>query len=423
MFPELSSTLRGTVVLSLLGLLGLAGTGSAADDPRLEARKRAREAEVARAGVARALSKEMPESVKALPVFGEIEWTVNEMPFVEKGPHAGISGAGMVVVDGRIYLAGGFIPAGDETQEASRRTSRWTHRFDPKTNQWTRLPDLPARREYTRATSSGHSVYVLGGAVQGRPTLPSADVYLLDVSQSPLQWRTVPPMTVARSHLSVGVVGSQLIAAGGNKYDIAEKGYSQHTIQGLTERLDLAQPGERLANLRAHPRPSSRLVCDRRAGWKVLHARRCDLDRKGKTTAAGNIELRSNEGRVATARRFSHAHLGLGMRCLRRTATSSPSAAPGRTGTTCPSSMTQSQDRWMRIASPLPPGAVFNDPGVCIIGDTIYVAGGEGPGGSHFNHFLIGKIKPRPTTAKAAGAGLDTGQASPHRLAARAVRG
>jgi len=53
-------------------------------------------------------------------------------------------------------------------------------------------------------------------------------------------------------------------------------------------------------------------------------------------------------------------------------------------------------NRWMRIAGPLPPGALFNDPGVCIIGDTIFVAGGEGAGGSHFNHFLIGKITPRP---------------------------
>jgi N-acetylneuraminic acid mutarotase len=51
-------------------------------------------------------------------------------------------------------------------------------------------------------------------------------------------------------------------------------------------------------------------------------------------------------------------------------------------------------NRWLRIESPLPPGGLFNDPGVCIIGHTIYVIGGEGPGGSHFNHFLIGQIKP-----------------------------
>ena len=53
------------------------------------------------------------------------------------------------------------------------------------------------------------------------------------------------------------------------------------------------------------------------------------------------------------------------------------------------------EDRWLRCTSPLPPGGFFNDPGVCLIGDTIYVAGGEGGGGSHFNHFLIGKIRLR----------------------------
>ena len=51
-------------------------------------------------------------------------------------------------------------------------------------------------------------------------------------------------------------------------------------------------------------------------------------------------------------------------------------------------------DRWLKIADPLPPAAVYNDTGICIIDHTIYVAAGEGPKGSHFNHFLIGKIQP-----------------------------
>ena len=50
-------------------------------------------------------------------------------------------------------------------------------------------------------------------------------------------------------------------------------------------------------------------------------------------------------------------------------------------------------DQWSKISSVIPPGGVYNDSGVVIIGDTIYVAGGEGPRGSHFNHFAIGRIK------------------------------
>jgi len=29
------------------------------------------------------------------------------------------------------------------------------------------------------------------------------------------------------------------------------------------------------------------------------------------------------------------------------------------------------RDRWLRIDGPLPPGALFNDPGISILGDTI----------------------------------------------------
>jgi len=59
------------------------------------------------------LSKNMTPAVKALPSLGSIDWTLMRIPFIDDSPRAGISGAGMCTVDGRIYLLGGFIPAGD----------------------------------------------------------------------------------------------------------------------------------------------------------------------------------------------------------------------------------------------------------------------------------------------------------------------
>ena len=50
-------------------------------------------------------------------------------------------------------------------------------------------------------------------------------------------------------------------------------------------------------------------------------------------------------------------------------------------------------DRWGRMEGTIPPAGVYNDAGVAIIGDTIYVAGGEGPRGSHFNHLAVGHIR------------------------------
>lgn len=372
-----------------------AGPCTAADDSRLEARKRAREAEVERAGVKRALSKEMPQPVKDLPIFGEIEWAVEAMPFVERGPHAGISGMGMVVVDGQIYLVGGFIPAGDETQDSGRRTSRWAQCYDPKTSRWTRLPDLPARREYTRAVAGDSVVYVLGGGAQGNPFTPSADVFQLDVSRIPLQWQTMASLTVPRTHMAVGRAGSHLIVAGGNRYDFAEKGYSARTIQGVTDVFNLARP--QLGWKQAAPIPGSP------RGWAASVAL------GGRLYVFGGVTFTEDgpRARLQEALTYDPAQ-DKWMRLA-----DPPLAVSGWQGAAyrdrfiivvggaaknwndVPFVYDTRTGRWMRAASPLPPGGLFNDPGVVIIGDTIYVAGGEGPGGSHFNHFLIGKIHSR----------------------------
>ncbi len=383
--------------LLLIILHGMSAFLPAADNPRLEARKREREKAVQSAGIDRALSKEMPEAIQVLPVFGEIEWTVQELPFVAKGPHAGISGAGMAVVDGRIYLAGGFIPEGDETQEVSRRTSRWAHRYDPQTGQWTRLPDLPGRREYTRAVAVKSALYVLGGMVQARPTVPSAEVFKLDTTQTPLAWQNTPPLQVPRTHLSVGEIGGRLIAAGGNRYDFAEKGYSPNTVQNVTEILDLNAPekGWRFgAPLPGSPR-----------GWCATEVVNEQLYLLGGITWTPEARVRLPETlryNPATDEWTRLADFPLPMSGWEAAVYDNRYliviGGAGARWNDVPFVYDTKEDRWLRVPNPLPPGALFNDPGVCIIGDTLYVAGGEGSGGSHFNHFLIGKIKPAGTS-------------------------
>lgn len=382
--------MRAILLFIFVPTMAASGTDA---DPRIEARKREREKEVQRAGIDRALSKEMPEALAALPIFGAIDWTVRELPFIGKGPHEGVSGAGMAVVDGQIYFAGGFIPGGDETGDVARRTSRWAHRYDPATDQWTRLPDLPARREYTRAVGWESSFIILGGYTQGRPGLPGAEVFRLDVTATEPLWERLPLLSVPRSHLSVGVIGSQIIAAGGNRYDIAEKGYSVRTIQGLVERLDLNSPGkgwQRASSIPGHPR-----------GWSATAVLKNQFYMLGGVTWTEEARLRLSEvlrydpaidqwTRLADfpvpisgweADVFAERYLiAVG--------------GAARHWNDVPFVYDTVSDRWLRIGSPLPPGGLFNDPGVCIIGDTIFVAGGEGAGGSHFNHFLVGKIRP-----------------------------
>ena len=386
-----------TLQRTILSLSVMAAVTSTAVEPRDKAsRKLAREVAVQVAGIDRALSREMPDAVKALPVFGEIVWTVKEMPFIAKGPHGGVSGAGMVVVNGRIYFVGGFIPEGDKSQDTAYRTSRWAHVYDPKTDQWTQLPDLPARREYTRAIATADAVYVMGGAIQSRPTLPSADVYRFDVGKTPPAWKTAARLTVPRTHMAADRVGNFLIVAGGNNYDISEKGYSPQTIQSVTDVLDLTKPEQgwqQRAPIPGSPR-----------GWCASAVVGGKFYMLGGVTWTPTARVRlaeclSYDPAKNTWQRLADFPMPIsgweGETFDNRYIIAVGGA--GKHWNDVPFVYDTKEDRWLRSTSPLPPGAVFNDPGVCIIGDTIYVAGGEGSGGSHFNHFLVGKIKPRPT--------------------------
>ncbi|MEZ6045939.1 MAG: kelch repeat-containing protein [Planctomycetaceae bacterium] len=89
------------------------------------------------------LSKNLPPDYVSLPLWGEIEWKVEQIPWVAEGPYAGISGAAVVAHQGQIYIAGGFIPGGDGTEtRETNRTSHFVYRFDPESGDWTQLPHL-----------------------------------------------------------------------------------------------------------------------------------------------------------------------------------------------------------------------------------------------------------------------------------------
>jgi len=350
---------------------------------------------IQKAGIVEAMSRNMPPSVKDLPVFGSIDWTVKELPFVGKGPRQGISGMGMVAAQGRIYLIGGFIPGGDGTHDLAHRTSRWAFQYSPGSDRWEKLPDLPARREYTRAIATDHEIYVLGGAVQGRPAVPSADVFRLSLSSSSPAWQKAGELTVPRSHTAVGKVGRYLVVAGGNRYDIKEKGYSPKTIQGVTDVFDLTKPTQGWRQ--GAPIPGSP------RGWTAASAL------EGRLLVFGGTTFKESDGGVGAKIREALSYDPV---MDKWTSLAEPPVAVSGWQSAVynhryvivvggvsslwndvPFVYDAVADRWMRIDSPLPPGGLFNDPGVCIIGDTIYVTGSEGPEGSHFNYFLAGRIR------------------------------
>lgn len=135
-------------------------------------------------------------------------WT--EGPLLPAGRHRGA--AGVVVQDGYFYLIGGnrlghnggFVP--------------WLDRFDPKTGQWTTLPDAPHARDHFHAVVLDGKIYAAGGRRSGdkgqalEVTIPQMDIY--DIAAG--QWTTAKaPLPTQRAGVSVLALGGRVVVMGG----------------------------------------------------------------------------------------------------------------------------------------------------------------------------------------------------------------
>ena len=353
------------------------------------------------------LSKNMTPAVKALPSLGSIDWTLMRIPFIDDSPRAGISGAGMCTVDGRIYLLGGFIPAGDGSGDrASHRTSKWAHQYDPASGRWTRLPDMPARREYTRAIATGDAIYVVGGSMQrrGNPDgeLVSGDCFKLDLSSSPLGWKTLGKLSEPRTHMGVGLVGNRLVVAGGVKWDPVN-GYHESTIKGTTDVFDLTQPQVGWQSRTAIPGVGRGWVAAAPCQDSLYVFSGLTFDGKKNSTWVDQClkyhPVADRWTRIAkppvwvsgwAAAPFRERYIVVVGGCVGPTTEPYSNANLWNDLAFVYDTTT---DTWGRLAGTIPPAGVYNDSGVVIIGDTIYVVGGEGPRGSHFNHIARGRLR------------------------------
>ena len=352
------------------------------------------------------------DALSALPVFGRIVWHRDSMPFIRVGPKGGVSGVGMCAWGNRIFVAGGFLgkgDIGDGSLEPNNKTSKWVYAYDVDTKSWERLPDLPSRSEYGRMVAVAGKLYFVGGAAYlndggrlGR-YLPSAAVHVLSLAAPSLSWEPMPPLLEGRTHFALGTVGNLLIAVGGNVYDSAERGYSPRTVRSETAVLNLAAPKNGWVKQEAAPDPAR--------GWAAAAA--C----QGRLWVFGGLSFQSlgkknSRGRLpetlsydpATDRWSRHAPAPVeisgwgGAAYLDRYVIligghGGPRGVRARMNVT-PLVYDTAEDCWLRLEqSVTPTGGDLNDPGVAICGDAIYVAGAEGAGGTHYNHWLVGRIE------------------------------
>ena len=111
---------------------------------------------------------------------------------------------GVAVYDGRIYYTGG-LHAGSAVP--------WFDEYDPTSNRWTSLPDLPESRDHFQAAVVGSRFYAIGGrntAINATTTVNDA----FDFTTG--SWVTgLAPLPTARGGFATAAIGTTIYVIGG----------------------------------------------------------------------------------------------------------------------------------------------------------------------------------------------------------------
>jgi len=132
------------------------------------------------------------------------------------------SGGGAGVIDGKIYVAGGRPPRGNDFAV-----------YDPAEDEWTVLPNLPTDRNHLAVEAIGGKLYVAGGRFDEGVGGPMTNVLeVFDPATG--TWTTGAPMLTRRA-------GVTAIAAFGCLYVIGGEGNIADP-QGMFEQTDAYDP-------------------------------------------------------------------------------------------------------------------------------------------------------------------------------------
>ena len=129
----------------------------------------------------------------------DTQWT--PVASMMTGRERGAAVTGMI--DGKIYLAGGL---------RNLAASAFTDVYDPSTNMWAPLGDLPATRDHACGAAIGSSLVFAGGRTV-QTNSPRPDVWSYDPSAN--MWMSRAPMPTGRGGMGCGAIGGKLYTAGG----------------------------------------------------------------------------------------------------------------------------------------------------------------------------------------------------------------
>ena len=136
--------------------------------------------------------------------FVDFNWTVGT-----PSPIARVEAGGAVIND-KIYVFGGFT-------NTSMDASLQSHVYDPSTNVWTRLADMPAKITHSICAADGNIVWIVAGFDGNDPGVATNNVYKYNIVTD--SWSQGPNLPEARGGGGTAIVGRELHFFGGYAAD------------------------------------------------------------------------------------------------------------------------------------------------------------------------------------------------------------
>ncbi len=163
-------------------------------------------------------SESLPCAFPALRDPGEARWQAS-------GGAPALSEVPAAVLDGAVYVAGGF--GGDSVQ---------TWRFDPTTATWTRRADLPAPRHHGHLAAHGGHLYFFGGFIT-QPVVgfvPRPQAWRYEPGGD--AWSPIAPLPVGKGAGTAIAAGAFIYVVGGHphtalRYEPAQNRWSELHIE------------------------------------------------------------------------------------------------------------------------------------------------------------------------------------------------
>lgn len=131
-----------------------------------------------------------------------------------------LTGLAAVAHGGKFYRVGGFTVTEKDGGDYELNSRDSFARFDPQTGNWEELPPLPEPRSSHDVVRIGDTLYVVGGwsmnAADGnndRGWLTT--IATIDLSKSPLEWKTIKDVPFERRAVSAAEFNGKLYVIGG----------------------------------------------------------------------------------------------------------------------------------------------------------------------------------------------------------------